>query len=194
MTLDEINKMKQRNKAGKCALKFFKDVVHVKSTNLVTSSKWHNSEADYALEFYRKWHDDWIVTQVFEDAARTGVGNCGEKMAICHSSLASNPRISHNSFVTMCKLVHVDHVVVLVTENDIRNKNSFYLRDLSKATMIVDGWTEDYYFPNLSIVNRYRFSLGKTPNPVQLFMRSRVKRDLLVVKYFSFLPEWCLTT
>ncbi len=109
MTLDEINKVGQRNMASTCALKFFKDVVPVKSTNLRSSSKWHNSEADDALEFYREWHDDWIITQIFEDAARTAVGNCSEKAAICFSSLASNSRISHNSYVTLCDLVDGDH-------------------------------------------------------------------------------------
>jgi hypothetical protein len=41
------------------------------------------------------------------------------------------------------------------------------------------GWTEDYYFPNLSAFERYRFNVGKSPNPVQLFTRWEVNRDRL---------------
>jgi tRNA(Ile2) C34 agmatinyltransferase TiaS len=94
----------------------------------------------------------------------------------------------------MCFLKHSDHTIVLVTEHDIRDQYFFYLRNLSKATMIVDGWTEDYYFPNLSAFERDRFNAGKTPNPVQLFIRSRVHRHLLAVEDFILYPEWCLST
>ncbi len=86
MTLDEINKMMHRNIAGESALKFFKDVVHVKSTNLITSSKWRNVEADQIMEFCKKRNLGFVVSQVFEDAARTGLGNCSQKGAICFSS------------------------------------------------------------------------------------------------------------
>jgi hypothetical protein len=170
----------QRNIAGESALKFFKGMVQVKSTTLLTSGHWRNYKDQDVINFYREgWIEEGGVTQVFEDAARTGLGNCFEKAAICFSSLASNPRILYNSFIIICGLANQNHSIVLVTEHDISNKHSFYLRDLSKATMIVDGWTEDYYFPNLSAFERYRFNVGKSPNPVQLFTRWEVNRDRL---------------
>ena len=121
----------QRNIAGESALKFFKGMVQVKSTTLLTSGHWRNYKDQDVINFYREgWIEEGGVTQVFEDAARTGLGNCFEKAAICFSSLAVNPRILHNSFITMCRLVHGDHVLALVTEQDIRNESFFYFRYL----------------------------------------------------------------
>ena len=123
--------MYQRNIAGESALKFFKGMVQVKSTTLLTSGHWRNYKDQDVINFYREgWIEEGGVTQVFEDAARTGLGNCFEKAAICFSSLAVNPRILHNSFITMCRLVHGDHVLALVTEQDIRNESFFYFRYL----------------------------------------------------------------
>jgi hypothetical protein len=73
----------QRNIAGESSLKFFKDVVQVQSPNFGISSIWRNDKANDVLSFYRRWYKEWVITQVFEDAARTGVGNCAEKAAIC---------------------------------------------------------------------------------------------------------------
>jgi hypothetical protein len=79
----------------------------------------------------------------------------------------------------MCLLKNENHAFVLVTETNVINQYFFYLSDLSRTTMIVDGWTEDYYFPNLSAFERDRFNLGATPNPLQLFVRCKAKRSLL---------------
>jgi hypothetical protein len=48
-----------------------------------------------------------------------------------------------NSFITMASGDDMDDAIVIVTEVNMRGVGSLRTAQLSKTTLIVDGWTED---------------------------------------------------
>ena len=107
-------------------------------------------------------------------AMREGVGNCHEKARILATSLISNPRLK-GCHVKVMSSIDYDHVYVVVTDHEIKGEvNS--LSDLGDNAMIVDGWTEDFYFPNQD----YKIGHGNgVPNPRQAYVRRKVRNHAM---------------
>jgi len=167
-TNTEITEMKVRKNAAWSAIKFFKDKKSVKSTNNPFA---FTTAADQAtLNHYRTNNPDTIV-QSFHDAARTGIGNCDEKGRMCYAALRSNPLLA-NSHVTLCEAINYDHVFVVVANIAVGGATT--LDQLGVTAMVVDGWTEDWYFPNLGLFDAKWHNLGNTPNPRQFYVRLQV--------------------
>jgi hypothetical protein len=162
--------------AAESALKFFKKKKKVRSTNnpFAFTTK---ADAD-RLDALRGDPDrPDTIAQTFEDAARTGLGNCDEKAKICYASLKGNPRIT-GSHVTLAESINYDHVFVLVTDAPVAP--SVNLNTLGETAMVVDGWTEDWYFPNLSWPSAVRHGLTHgLPNPRQTYVRIQIASHLL---------------
>ena len=191
MTEEEIHKTMERKHAAQSALKFFTAIKKVESPNLGGSQTFHDFKACMTVNYYRAMCDNkWIVTQSAANAARAGVGCCCEKMSICYTSLASNPRLIGNSSVIMCSTGDFEHAYIVVTDLDIGGKNTFYIRQLSITTMVVDGWTEDWYFPNLSNYDTFINNLLNIPNAMQYRIRNETKgRELKRNNPLVFLPK-----
>ncbi len=169
----EIALMKKRRDAAKSALKFFTKTRGVKSTNNPFAGTTNNDQR--VLDSYRNNNPD-TITQSFEDAARTGIGNCDEKGRMCYAALVSNPMILGNSIVTLCSAINYDHVFVVVTDAPIGNPAK--VSRLGKTLMVCDGWTQDWYFPNLSLITAKVNGLGYVPNPRQIYVRIQVAAHL----------------
>ena len=120
--------------------------------------------------------------QLFENAARTGIGNCIEKASIGYSSLFSNPRLYNHSTVILCQCFTFDHIFILITGHELQDTQRICLGELSKMSVIVDCWMEDWYFPNLN--SRFAFTNGlqNIPNLIQLRIRQRVMNQEFSVK------------
>ncbi len=143
MTPEEIYKMEIRKIAAQSALKFFTDIKKVERSTMDSRElSWRIAAYDI-IDEYRCHNPEEYIMQRFEDAARTGLGNCGEKAAICYASLINNPRLLGNSFITMASVDDMDDAIVIVTEVNMRGVGSLRTAQLSKTTLIVDGWTED---------------------------------------------------
>jgi hypothetical protein len=172
-------------------LKFFTAIKKVESPNLGGSQTFHDFKACMTVNYYRAMCDNkWIVTQSAANAARAGVGCCCEKMSICYTSLASNPRLIDNSSVIMCMDWLFGHAFIVVTDLDIDDKNLFYMSELNNTTMIVDGWTEDWYFPNLSNYDTFRNYLLNIPNATQYRIRNEIKgHELKKIHHPLFHPK-----
>jgi hypothetical protein len=176
-TAAQIKLMKARRDAAKSALMYFKKIKGVRSTNNPFAFTTDNDQN--TLDGYR---DDSnrsnTIMQSFEDASRTGLGNCDEKARICYASLIGNPRITGNSNVTHAESVGYDHIYVLVTDAPVQP--AVNLNTLGVTAMVVDGWTEDWYFPNLSWLAAVRNGLTHgVPNPRQTYVRIQIAAHLL---------------
>lgn len=169
----QLTLMKARRDAARSALKFFKKIKGVRSTNNPFAFTTANDQT--TLDNYRVNNPD-SVAQAFEDAARTGIGNCDEKGRMCYAALVSNPRIHQNSTVTLCEAINYDHVFVIVTDAPFANPVN--VSDFNETTMIVDGWTEDWYFPNLSVTSAALNGLANVPNPRQLYVRIQIRSHM----------------
>jgi hypothetical protein len=169
----ELTLMNTRRNAARSATKFFKDIKGVKSTNNPFA---HTTHADIQnLVTYRTVGPNTIVDR-FNAAATTGVGNCDEKGRICYAALTSNPLLN-GSVVTFCAAVNYDHVFVVVANAAVGAATN--LAGLGLTAMIVDGWTEDWYFPNLGWLDAKMNGLGNTPNPRQLYVRLQIEAHQL---------------
>ncbi len=188
LTPIEITTMIARKNAAKGALRFFKHIVPVKSPNWLScfiDSEMscligESIEQQQTILDYRK-QSDISVMDSFNNAVRTGVGNCEEKACICYAGLAGNPAIMHNSIVTLCFVVENDHSLVIVSDTALGSQSNIRIRDLGKTTMVVDGWTHDWYFPNLDTRSAYLNNLGNLPNPKQFSIRYGVMHRIIAV-------------
>ncbi len=190
MTEEETYKTMVRKHAAQNALKFFTDIKKIESPNLKSSPSFYSFKALMMIHSYRAMNDKFVITQSVADAAKTGVGCCGEKMSICYTSLASNPVLIDNSSVIMCMDWLFGHAFIVVTDLDIDDKNLFYMSELNNTTMIVDGWTEDWYFPNLSNYDTFRNYLLNIPNATQYRIRNEIKgHELKKIHHPLFHPK-----
>lgn len=170
-TPTELALMTSRRKAAHSATKFFKKIKSVRSTN--NPFAFTTPTDQLTLNQYRNNNPDTIV-QAFDDAAGTGIGNCDEKGRICYAALRSNPTILQNSHVSLVEAVNYDHVFVVVADAQVAAATD--LQQLGVTAMIVDGWTEDWYFPNINVITAKLNSLGNTPNPRQLYVRIMIEK------------------
>lgn len=174
-TLAELQVMKSRKKAAESALKFFTDIRQVKSAN----NPFAFLSTAQINDFYAHRNDspDTIMDR-FNASAISGIGNCDEKGRMCYAALHGNPRLAGNSQVTLCEAVNYDHVFVIIADGAVGNA-AVELSSLGLTAMVVDGWTEDWYFPNLNWYKSKWYWLGNTPNPRQMYVRWNVAHHSL---------------
>ena len=177
--------MQLRKKAAIQSLKFFKDIKPVRSTNNP-----FDSVTAEELESFGDAREYWdftgssSITNSFDYSAETGVGNCDEKGRICYASLCSSPLLIDNSEIMMCSDNNedgYDHIFIVIADRYLFEPAR--IDQLGKTVMIVDGWTEDWYFPNLSAPEAVTAGLINPPNPRQLYVRNKVKNLTLQSRY-----------
>jgi hypothetical protein len=160
--------MRSRKGAAQSAIKFFTGVRQVKSANnpfdMLSDAQINN--------FYAHRNDaPNTIVDSFNATATSGMGNCDEKGRICYAALIGNPMLN-GSHVTLCEAVNYDHVFVIVADAAVAAPLA--LDTLGVTAMVVDGWTQDWYFPNLGWGAAKWNSLGNTPNPRQLYVRMNI--------------------
>jgi hypothetical protein len=171
----QVDKLKRRRDAAKSALRYFSDIKSIKSTNNPFAFTGRQDQAN--LDAYR---DDTggsrdTIAQSFEDASHFKIGNCDEKGRIVYSSLIGNPVIAKDDAkVSLVSSIGYDHVFCIIADEAVVAPTS--LNNFNDYMMIVDGWTEDWYFPNLSWTTAKWYGLANVPNPRQLVVRTRIKR------------------
>ncbi len=163
--------LKRRVKIGKKCLLFLSHIMQIKSTNKF----WIGTTVAERLQLINDRNNPLNAT-IIGQVNLTGtskMGNCGEKAELCYFC-AQNA----TSFTEKCYLIHCtnyDHAFVIVTSNAIyQPDDTFSLSDLEKLALVVDGWTEDWYFPNLGWLETVRY-IGKdmVPTPEQFVVRKR---------------------
>lgn len=178
-----------RRKAAVKALNFFK-YMPVKSANnpfAFIGDKPGKEVAARIISMNRAHHprggDINNIAQTLEDSSRTGFGNCKEKAAIVYASIKSDPYLAPQQtgqidhYVSMVGSIGYDHAFCVIADRPVTHNMAVH--QLGHRAVIVDGWTEDWYCPNLDIVNRTLSSAITFPNPRQSWVRIRVARHHL---------------
>ncbi|MCK5819129.1 MAG: hypothetical protein KAH18_07715 [Psychromonas sp.] len=173
VTDEELKIMYIRKHAAESALRFFRDIKSVKSTNSFLPWNCASVEDQYLIKSYRK-HNPYTIRNRMWLATMTGVGNCIEKSAICYCSLFANPLIINNSVVTLVRISHLDHAFVIISDAPMEVGQLFLINDLDQTTLIVDGWTEDWHFPNLDLFTAIINNLARFASPVQCAVRAKI--------------------
>lgn len=205
LTHDQLECMRVRKNAARSAIKFFKDIKPIRSANnpfdrlsKSKKDKFYENRNDYVdrvvtdkdgTQHYKTkfltdkkgtaWREvdaDSIVGSNIQ-AIETGMGNCDEKGRICFAALSGHPLLKRppaKSEVTLVTAHKYDHVFVVISDIPFYGLTS--LSTLGPTTMVVDGWTQDWYFPNISVFDAKFNALGNTPNPRQAKVRHSVSK------------------
>jgi hypothetical protein len=181
MTNVQLDVLRRRRAAAVSALRYFTDNKSIKSPNnpfaFVSEKK---GDVLYDYRDVNNEEDNNTIVQAFEDASLYRLGNCDEKARILYMSLRGNPRLTTGdgsaSTVSLVASDGYDHVFVIVADDPVPARPTTTLKSMPETTMIVDGWTEDWYFPRLSWTAARRFGLSNVPNPRQLYVRTQIER------------------
>ncbi|MGD1924403.1 MAG: hypothetical protein ACFB03_09450 [Paracoccaceae bacterium] len=157
LTATEREICETRKEAAKSALLFFKGK-HIKSANNPfhwVGNRSGRQAAWNTINNYRT-NDSHLasVAQTVENVSATGVGNCEDKAVVLYFNLHQNVRLSiseHHHNVQIVGSVGWDHSFVIISDVDIQPRQPVDCYDLGKTCCIVDGWTEDWHFPNMSL-------------------------------------------
>lgn len=166
-----------------------KSALHFFSTNKIKSTNiwWHSLSLVQRSTFF---HDRDVsfnaISDVIDYTLKNRVGNCYEKAVICYLFLKKNPWLIRAGVVTLCTLAARDHTIVVVSDSPIRQP--VRLSELPQTTMVVDGWTEDWYFPNINYFDALSNNMLHLPNFFQGIVRVRVQNDF--IKPCGYLPEF----
>ncbi|MCK5818789.1 MAG: hypothetical protein KAH18_05945 [Psychromonas sp.] len=174
VTDEELKLMYTRKHAAQSALRFFTDIVNVKSTNACCPCEYTNAEEEALLGRERDKVPNATAEQMMKYSTLVGYGNCSEKAAICFCSLSCNPLLSGNSVATLARMPHQDHLFIIVSDFEMVVGQEIDIRNLCRTTMVVDGWTEDWYFPNLGWYTTLSNALTPFPSLNQLAGRAQI--------------------
>jgi hypothetical protein len=120
-----------------------------------------------------------------QDAANiisvTKAGNCGEKgmaygwWATQHGQYAAagSPRVYT---VDLDSTGAWDHMWAVMCTANLNVGDTVNLAAFGLTAVMLDGWSEDYYFPNVGKIDSIRLDIWRFQNPFQMFVRGKVKK------------------
>lgn len=178
----QINVMRVRKECAINSLKVLKDIRPVRSTNWILDSV-TPAEVNNLINNDRVNVDYDTLSGPLLSTFDSGVGNCDEKARICLAGLANNPRLTPPShYISLCNGEVYDHVFIVITDIDaatvagMLHNTPMRLFHLGVTAIVVDGWTEDWYFPNIgSSDSIWHSEFIHVPNPRQIVVRNRTK-------------------
>ncbi len=174
--------MRIRKHAAQVALKFFKEIAPIKSSTSA-NPKVRGTEMDWEIiKAYRNNGPVSIMSSI-KNALNTGLGNCGEKTAICYASLSCNPTLLTNSFVTILYVINTDHQFIAITDHADPGTSTVFLPKLGQTALIIDPLSEDWYFPNLDTFTATTNFLVNFPDKWQRKERNKIAHGELIEGY-----------
>jgi hypothetical protein len=116
--------------------------------------------------------DDAFVADV---TFTLGAGNCDEKASV-YGVLASRDHRAVGSHIYRCSFSPYDHVIAIMTPlNDLIGQG-LTLSDFGDDAIVLDGWAEDWWFPNIDKWDKLSHNLWRTPDPFALKVRGSSKK------------------
>jgi hypothetical protein len=104
-------------------------------------------------------------------------GNCDEKASV-FGTLASRDRRSTGSHIYRCAFRPYDHTIAILTVLDdlVIGTTDLTLRDFGPDALVLDGWAEDWWFPNVGKFDTLRYDLWRAGTPFALKVRGSSKK------------------
>ncbi len=139
------------------------------------------------------WPDEERIRSV-RRAIKFGHGNCGEKAAIVATWLLEQTKNQKKIFWVNAK--HWDHSWTILGDPGLIDEQRVehdFIHTWGDSTVIVDGWTGDYY------VAKHPFNplkSGSLPNPFQLWARRKVhdsQKEIEVLEDVKWPPRFVPT-
>jgi hypothetical protein len=144
--------------------------------NIQSSNKfWTRNRAEVAQKLHLQrlgLASQWpaLVAQV----EQSRVGNCGEK-GMLFAWFASLHPLAARACIYTVEAVDWDHMWAVVTEKRLARKKELALTDLGATGIVLDGWTEDWYFPNLPTLDKIHLNTWRSATPFAYYVKSKVE-------------------
>ncbi|WP_143330409.1 hypothetical protein [Chromobacterium haemolyticum] len=168
----QIQKMQYRKELAINSLKILTEIKRVKSTNYFFDFASRQDKRN--LLYARQTINYNTMSGPFSSTLNHGVGNCDEKARACWAGIRNKPSLSPHHECMLCYGVNYDHVFIVIADCPIAINTPTTLGALGVTAIVIDGWTEDWYFPNISYSDKIKHSrFFKIPNPRQHIVRSR---------------------
>lgn len=113
-----------------------------------------------------------------EDVARkisaSKVGNCGEK-GMAFAWFASRHPKAKGKFIYTVYATDWDHMWAVMTEKKLASDKDLLIVDLGMTGIVMDGWTEDWYFPNMPAFDKLYLNTWRSATPFALWAKNKVE-------------------
>ena len=133
-------------------------------------------EDDLGLELgaWDQLRDDEFITDL---TYTLRAGNCGEKASV-FGTLASRDRRITGSHIYRCYFDPYEHQIAIMTvlDNLLVGTTNLTLGDFGPDAIVLDGWTEDWWFPNVGKFDRHRYHLCRAGTLFARKVRGSSKR------------------
>jgi hypothetical protein len=178
--------LKQLNQMSiKSTNKFWQRTNRVKR-GLVTQRKLRGGGYDgegYDLGLEAGAWGDLVSEEFVADLTFTlGAGNCPEKARV-FGVLASRDERIGGSHIYRCHFDPYNHAIAVMTEEDLQvGTNNLRFRNFGENAIVLDGWTEDWWFPNVGKLDTIRYNLWRAATPFAMTVRisSRLCNNLTI--------------
>jgi hypothetical protein len=178
LTNSEHEKVVARMNFAKTCVKFLKEKCVIKSTNK-PFSRWTVSAREATeLTFLQHRNRTTPLVDTYISTLDSKLGNCNEKSIVCYVVLKTKPlSLTEGHHVSLVELYGAgeDHVFIIISDIPIKEHYVVDIKALDKCTIIIDAWTEDWFFPNMTFIERYGLGIP-APDVMQLIMRNKIKK------------------
>ena len=102
------------------------------------------------------------------------IGNCWERGTVFAYYASQDPAIE-GSHLYRVQAVGWDHVWSVLTTRQLGINQTYGLEALGASGVVLDGWSEDWWFPNIDNVAAMKIGCWRAGNPFALSLRVRIQ-------------------
>ncbi len=102
------------------------------------------------------------------------LGNCWERGTVFAYYASLHPDI-RSSKLYRVECVGWDHVWAVMTRVKLNVGEEYSISDLGTSGVILDGWTQDWWFPNVSAFDTVRLGCWRAGKPFALGVRAKIQ-------------------
>lgn len=178
----ELKQVNERIALAKMCLLLFKEKCRIKSTNTLLSRFTVSAKEATELHMLQQKNMTTSLVETYIDTMNSRLGNCNEKSIVCYISLKRNPIVLMNHhLISLVELYApgADHVFIVISDQKVLEHQVTDISTLSKTTVVLDSWTEDWFLPNITLFDSIKIE-SKIPTPKQFFMRKKVMNTPLI--------------
>lgn len=129
----------------------------------------------------------------FIKATGQRLGNCWERATLYADFAARDPRtMKYELAIYRAKIVGWDHVIaILAKHKSLPMGVQMAIKNFEDTAVILDGWTEDWYFPNLNLQTAIRYGVWRLPSPFAAVVRVKtLKMGTISLQASAKEPAW----
>ncbi|MGL4551512.1 MAG: hypothetical protein ACRC33_10025 [Gemmataceae bacterium] len=103
-------------------------------------------------------------------------GNCGEKGMAYAWWASQHNHYQNDRIYTVTSCPHWDHMWAVMCSANLNDNDLCRLSDFGTTAVMLDGWSEDFYFPNVGKLDSIRLNVWRCQNPFQMWVRGKVNK------------------